>query len=371
MSQALVHPVEFHGNGWEYAKIYFVNLALSIITLGIYSAWAKVRNKRYFYGHTRLDGNSFDYHARPVQILKGRLLVVGAFVLYNVIVGIVPTAGGIFFLLFLAALPWLILRATQFNMRNSSYRQIHFDFLGDLGELFIYYVLLPTASMFTLWLAYPFAVFKQKQYMANNSRFGQSSFLFTGKSGEFFLTYLTVLLGLILLGVVLNSVYGEQVQAFFSAFAEAFKARLEQAPPAQLMPAAPEPSKTDPAVIARVMLILAAVYGTLFLMGMIIMTYIKTRLTNYLFNNLKLTYVRFRSELRYMKLLWIYLSNVVLILLTCGIFIPWAKVRAVRYRLSCLTVYAADLEHFVAGESERTRATGEEMSDFLDIDVGF
>ena len=71
------HPIVFTGNGTEYAKIYFVNLALTILTLGIYSAWAKVRNKRYFYGNTLLDQSSFEYHASPIQILKGRLLVVG------------------------------------------------------------------------------------------------------------------------------------------------------------------------------------------------------------------------------------------------------------------------------------------------------
>jgi len=40
---------EFRGDGMEYFKIWIVNILLTILTLGIYSAWATVRNNRYFY----------------------------------------------------------------------------------------------------------------------------------------------------------------------------------------------------------------------------------------------------------------------------------------------------------------------------------
>ena len=58
-------PVEsqrltFTGSGGEYFKIWIVNLLLTIVTLGIYSAWAKVRRNEYFYRHTRLAGAGFD-----------------------------------------------------------------------------------------------------------------------------------------------------------------------------------------------------------------------------------------------------------------------------------------------------------------------
>ncbi|MBW1865812.1 MAG: DUF898 family protein [Deltaproteobacteria bacterium] len=37
-------PFEFSGSGSEYFKIWLVNIILSVITIGIYSAWAKVRS---------------------------------------------------------------------------------------------------------------------------------------------------------------------------------------------------------------------------------------------------------------------------------------------------------------------------------------
>ena len=66
--------VPLHRQRREYFRIWIVNLLLSLVTLGIYSAWAKVRRLRYFYGHTSVDGGTFGYHASPIAILKGRLI---------------------------------------------------------------------------------------------------------------------------------------------------------------------------------------------------------------------------------------------------------------------------------------------------------
>jgi uncharacterized membrane protein YjgN (DUF898 family) len=229
MEHQIKQPIIFTGTGTEYAKIYFVNLALSILTLGIYSAWAKVRNKRYFYGNTLLAQSSFEYHASPMQILKGRLLVVGLFVLYNVLSGAAPVLAGIMFLGIFIALPWLILKATQFNMRNSSYRQIRFDFKGDVGQMFGLYVILPIASVFTLWLAYPYAAYRQKHYFANRTHYGKSAFSFDGSSKEFFFTYYKALLGVILFFVLIGFFIGSQhTRNFVDGFKKGFTEKFEQ-----------------------------------------------------------------------------------------------------------------------------------------------
>ena len=47
---------QFKGRAGEYFRIWIVNTLLSVVTLGVYSAWAKVKRLRYFYGSTFLDG---------------------------------------------------------------------------------------------------------------------------------------------------------------------------------------------------------------------------------------------------------------------------------------------------------------------------
>ena len=76
MSTNITEGFQFSGKGSEYFRIWIVNLALTLLTLGIYSAWAKVRRLQYFYRHTALAGSSFDYHGDPKAILKGRIIAV-------------------------------------------------------------------------------------------------------------------------------------------------------------------------------------------------------------------------------------------------------------------------------------------------------
>jgi uncharacterized membrane protein YjgN (DUF898 family) len=51
------------------------------------------------YGNTALDNHPFEYHATPIQILKGRVLVVGVFIIYTVVTAIIPATAPLFFLL--------------------------------------------------------------------------------------------------------------------------------------------------------------------------------------------------------------------------------------------------------------------------------
>ncbi len=76
-------PVRFVGSGSEYFRIWIVNLLLTIVTLGIYSAWAKVRRLKYMYRNTQIADSSFDYHGSPIAILKGRLIALVLLIAYN------------------------------------------------------------------------------------------------------------------------------------------------------------------------------------------------------------------------------------------------------------------------------------------------
>ena len=53
-------PFSFSGNASDYFRIWIVNLLFVLLSLGIWSAWAKVRKCRYFYGHTWVAGSNFE-----------------------------------------------------------------------------------------------------------------------------------------------------------------------------------------------------------------------------------------------------------------------------------------------------------------------
>ncbi len=165
-------PVIFEGKTSEYFGIWIVNLLLSIVTLGIYSAWAKVRRKKYFYNNTLIDNVGFDYHAKPISILKGRLIAVALLV----VAAINPILQSLVFLLIFIALPWLVVRGSIFNSRNSSHRGLRFDFIGTVGKAVRVFIGLPLLTMITFGLAAPYAAHEKNQFLMNNHRFGLSQF---------------------------------------------------------------------------------------------------------------------------------------------------------------------------------------------------
>ena len=134
-------PFSFTGTTREYFGIWIVNVLLTIVTLGVYSAWAKVRRQRYFYGNTWLAGASFDYHARPVRILIGRVIVLALLVAYNLALQFAPLVGGLIGVAGLFAIPWFVMRGLRFNARVTSYRNVRFDFTGGYGGAFLAYIL--------------------------------------------------------------------------------------------------------------------------------------------------------------------------------------------------------------------------------------
>src|SRR5512142_1603446 len=111
--QQQLHKFEFTGTGWEYFRIWIVNLLLTIVTLGIYSAWAKVRRMQYFYRNTRLADASFDYHGDPKAILKGRFIAFALLLVYNLTLKFNPILGLVVGLLLGLAMPWLLMRSLR------------------------------------------------------------------------------------------------------------------------------------------------------------------------------------------------------------------------------------------------------------------
>jgi len=122
------HRPQFSGRTGEYFGIWFVNLLLSIVTLGIYSAWAKVRTQRYFYGNTRLAGASFDYLADPISILKGRLIAYAFVISLGLSARFSPLLYAVLFLTMVAAMPLAMVLSLRFRARNSAWRGVTFGF---------------------------------------------------------------------------------------------------------------------------------------------------------------------------------------------------------------------------------------------------
>jgi uncharacterized membrane protein YjgN (DUF898 family) len=355
------HRLVFSGSGGEYFRIWIVNLLLTIISLGIYGAWAKVRRLRYFYGHTVLAGSSFEYHGQPLQILKGRLIALAMILPYYLLQYWRPLWSLAFLVIFIVALPFIIVRSQRFHLRMSSWRNVRFNFAGGYGRAAAAYLGWGLLAVLSLGLLAPYADYQRQRFKIANSRFGGARFDYAARPGEFFVVYLAafcqailVVLALILVVVLVSLIVGANGLALSPAhWQEIFSS--------------PGNAGFKSAIVAGLVF-----FYVVYIMALFVpYAYVKARTTNEALNHTTLREHGIRSTLSARGLLGILVSNFLLVLITVGLFAPWAKVRLVRYQLERTSLLAkGSLDDFINEPEVRTGAAAQELSDFMDLDFG-
>ena len=371
--EAELHPFRFTGTTGGFFAIWIVNLFLTVITLGIYSAWATVRKKRYFYGHTWVADANFEYHGNPLAILKGRLIAVAAFAVYSAVGHFVPKLAAALALLLFAAAPWFIARSMAFNAFNSSYRNIRFRFHATYRDVFnaiwpialvlmfpllmpdfdregkvppptLFWVIL-SLQMLAIVAVYPYVIGALKKLHVNHSQFGTTPFVITIGLGAFYKIYFLMMLlalGAVMVAGVVSAIIIGVVAAMGAGAANTVT-----------------------------MLIPVVIVVGYVVMGSLLLAYTKSRIGNLVFNNTHLgNEVGFVSSLKLRKLAWLYLVNMFAILFSLGLAVPWAVIRVVRYRAECLALQSSSsLDNFIAGVNAQVGATGEELGEFFSVDL--
>jgi uncharacterized membrane protein YjgN (DUF898 family) len=337
----------FTGSAGEYFRIWIVNLFLTVLTAGIYAAWAKVRTRRYFYSHTLLAGYPFDYMANPWFILKGNIAVGAGFLVYLLFDNYYPLLRGPVIALFYMALPFLIHRALRFNAYNSVYRSIRFRFRGTLGESYRTYLLLPVLIPLTLGIILPYWAFRRKKYFFENFSLGAAANTFSAKPGPFFQVYgLAALLLLLWLALTAAGL----LAGFSLNDGLALSAGSSH---------------------GSVTLFSIIMYALLLVVFAFIQQYIHAKVLNYCWRQTRVEKLRFQSKLAARRLLWIRLTNLAAIFISAGLLIPWAKVRRFRYTLAQLTVISeSTLDDYTAAVETADSAIGEAATDFFNVDIG-
>ncbi|MDZ7875818.1 MAG: DUF898 family protein [Rhizobium sp.] len=340
---------EFRGSAGEYFGIWIVNILLTIVTVGIYSAWAKVRRNRYFYGNSFIDGHSFDYHAKGLQIFIGRAIVFGYIIGYNILLTFSPIAGGILALLMFVLLPWIVMRSLRFNARVTSYRNIRFDFVGKTWGAFVAIIFGGLIAFFSLGILAPFASRWLYRYIFNNLRYGDRAFETDPKIGALYRVWLPAFL-LMLVGAAVGGALF--VLIYFGAVASA-----------------------DSGMDGEALLVLG-IYGTvipvLLLWGVAAIFY-RIGVRNVVMNSARFdTRHSLFSDLGRLRYFWIVVSNLVVTILTLSLMRPWAAVREHRYVIEHSGIVVdGELGDVVSSMQASGSAVTAEYLDLEGFDFGF
>lgn len=193
-SSDLYQEVSFKGGTFEYFKIWLTNLAFTVITLGIYSPWAKVRREKYFLNNTFCGSSSFDYTADPVAILKGRLLVIALFMICYTSSLISLNLTVLLNFATVLSFPFFFLAALRFRARNTTFRNIRFSFDGSVWQIAKLFILFQIPVICTLGLLAPLINRKRKEWLARNLWYGNTKFNCSSSTADFYKLYIKAII---------------------------------------------------------------------------------------------------------------------------------------------------------------------------------
>lgn len=367
-------PIRFSGSGGEYFRIWIVNLLLTLVTLGIWSAWAKVRKTRYFWSNTQLAGAAFQYHGNPAAILRGRLLAGAFFVAYSVAGRISVTAGMVAGAVLLLLGPWFFYKSMRFKLTNTSWRGLRFGFDSTAGRAYAVFApavvlgllvvgsfatvqritpgekpnpvpfLLAELAVFACW---PWLHARVKTYQHGRARYGNLVFELEPSTGAFYGVYVKSFL----LAVPFFLLFGIAMGVLFAATGGI---------------------KDPGAVKGALVPIMVATYAMLLVTYAVAGAFFTARMQRLVWTRTHAGPVRFSTSVTARGYMRVYIVNGLLTLITVGLYWPWAAVAMARYRLECMTVEAgAPLEAVAAGSLPAERsATGEGAVDFFGWDIG-
>ena len=333
------HPFTFHGNAAEYFRIWIVNTLLTLLTAGVFAAWAKVRKRRYLRGNTEFMGHRFDYRANPRRILIGNLAVALIFLAYMVVGQVYPMVR--FGAIAVGALlsPWVVVRSLAFNAHNTSYRGMRFYFHQTYGMAALTYLAKLIVVIVTLGLYYPAWVRNQREFTIGNHRLGDAFFRFNSPSGPFYSNYLVsgaMIFGAAMAGGIVSGVILAITKHKVATFVE-------------LLP-------------------FFFVYGSVFYLAK---HYLFARMFNHVWNHTRLDEHRFVARMDTRRWIQLQLTNLGAMIISCGLLYPWAVVRSTSYALSCLDFQPdRPIEKITRLGKDEGSALGETAGEFIGMDFG-
>lgn len=312
-----VGKFRYHGSGGDLFGMVIVNAIFTILTLGIYSFWARTKVRQFHYSHTELDGDRFAYHGTGGELLRGALIAgVVSFVLALVLTLGIEAAGGedaaplitggivvAFYVVLIPLVIYAVNASRRYRLSRSSWRGIRFSFHGqfnDFGALMLRGIFL---SIVTLGFYTPFFQNERRRFLVNNTRFGSEPFMYIGEGRTLFYPYLKALL------LTLPTLGFSWI--WYSAFKH-----------------------------------------------------------QHFWNHTVMRGARFRSKVAGWSLLELQLTNMILIYITLGIGATWAITRSHTYFAERVTLEGTVDWARIQQQAQTAGAVGEGLAEGFDVDVG-
>ena len=394
------YRLRFTGTGGEYFRVWIVNLLLSIVTLGLYTPWARRRTARWFYDHTQVAGSPLEFTAPLRKMVVSFLLFALLYLAYNIAAETGQETVALVFIIAAALLaPYLWGSAMRFRLASTRWRGLQLHFAASWKE--VYLASWPIFVMAALWIAVTLglemlgAPAPQVPASAAPPR--------PGAAGPSLPDFGAAGWGLIALGVLLSllciirvefnyksllvlrggigrqhgrwkPVYGDFVHiwaATVMVFLAGVALILALGFSAIYTLEAMFRQAKGPALFVLMFVVVIGVFIGLVLASAPARAYREARMFRLVWSNVGLSHVaRFRCDLRHWAFVGLRLKNLLLTLLTLGFYRPFARVSEYRMKADSVTLHVkGGLDQLVGELVRQQEGLGDALADAAGLDI--
>jgi uncharacterized membrane protein YjgN (DUF898 family) len=198
----------YKGTGGDLFFLFLKNVFLTLVTLGIYTPWARTAKRAFLWRQVDVAGQRLEYTGTGGELFVGYLKVVGVYlvlfgvpmVLDHVSKGMAVAWRVLATIALFIIIPYAIYGSRRYLLGRTRWRGIRFGLAGDgrdFAKLFWKTTLL---TVVTLGFYGHVANNRMHALLMNNTRYGSAPFSYDGPDGEafkisikgFFLTLLTL-----------------------------------------------------------------------------------------------------------------------------------------------------------------------------------
>lgn len=204
------------------------NFLLTIITLGFYRFWARVRVRRYFWSCIRLADEPLEYTGTGLELFIGFLIAIAVIAPFGIAYVVLkrislgnPLATGTlsaaYFAFLIIFVQLVSFRARRYRLSRTAWRGIGARQTGSAWRYVGIFLLTGLLTVITLGICAPWNSIACQRYKIDNTWFGDSRFSVEAKARDLLPAWIAVLALLIVPAVVAIGLNYE----FFSAAAHA------------------------------------------------------------------------------------------------------------------------------------------------------
>jgi uncharacterized membrane protein YjgN (DUF898 family) len=390
------YRLRFSGSGGEYFRVWIVNLLLSIVTLGLYTPWARRRNARYFYDHTMIAGSPLEFTAPLRKMVVSFILFALLYVAYKIAAETgQDTVVSIFIIAVALLAPYIWGSAMRFRLASTRWRGLQLQFTTRWKD--VYVASWPIFLMAAIWVGITYGLDVLSADAAPPAR-AQN-----GRPGPAWPRMDAPMWGLIALGLALSvlciirvefnyksllvlrtgigkqrgrwkPVYGDFVRiwgATIVVFLAGVALILALAVGAAYTIESMFRAARGPAVFLLIFLIVIAAFLGLVLASAPARAYREARMFRLIWSNVGLSQIaRFKCDLRHWAFVRLRIKNILLTLLTLGFYRPYARVSEYRMKTDAVTLHIKGGLDQLVGELVRQQdALGDALADMAGLDI--